>query len=71
VVHLAITFQAQQVTVRLSNPGPYGGPREGGEGLRTLERHLAAAWGPASRFTVAAAGPDRTLATLTFPWKQR
>jgi two-component system, LytTR family, sensor histidine kinase AlgZ len=61
---------ARTVTVQLGNPGPYGGPREGGEGLHTLERHLAAAWGPLAHFSIAADGPDRTLATLTFPWKE-
>jgi len=70
VVRLEVRFEAPRVTVLLSNPGPYGGPREGGEGLRTLERHLAAAWGTAAHFSIGAETPERTLATLSFPWKE-
>jgi signal transduction histidine kinase len=69
-IRLEAQLEPTEVILRLGNPGPYGGPREGGQGLKTLERHLAAAWGPEGHFSISADGPGRTLATLRFPRKE-
>ena len=51
----------------LENPGPFKGPREGSEGLPSLEKQLALAWGKAASVKVEAAGAERTRATLRIP----
>lgn len=50
----------------LSNPGPYRGPRPGSDGLPTLERRLALAYGAGARLVVGGAG-GRTVVELTLP----
>jgi hypothetical protein len=50
----------------IENPGPYRGRREGSDGLPTVERRLAAAYGRAANLTVRGIG-GRTRAELTLP----
>jgi hypothetical protein len=54
------------VTIELSNPGAFHGPREGGSGLPIVEKRLGLAYGRAARFAIAADG-DRTKVTLRLP----
>lgn len=42
--------------VEVRNPGPYRGPREGGEGLDLLRRRVELAWGGRGRFAIGGAG---------------
>jgi signal transduction histidine kinase len=54
----------------VENPGAYGGPRAGSEGLPTMERRLALSYGGAARFVIASVpdgGAARTRATLDLP----
>jgi LytS/YehU family sensor histidine kinase len=37
---VSIVEQAGEVTIAIENPGPYGGPRAGSDGLPTLVRQL-------------------------------
>jgi hypothetical protein len=64
---LTIERAPSQVQVHLENPGPFGGPRAGSDGLPTLERQLALATDGRARLAIGPAGTDRTRATLTFP----
>jgi len=64
---VSIVEQAGVVTIAIENPGPYGGPRAGSDGLPTLERQLHLATNGAASLSIAAAGPDRTRAQLIFP----
>lgn len=64
---VSIVEQADGVTIAIENPGPYGGPRAGSDGLPTLERQLHLATNGAASLSIAAAGPDRTRAQLIFP----
>lgn len=52
--------------IRIGNPGPFGGPRDGGEGLRLVRRRLQLAYGDEARFEIRTEG-DRTVATLELP----
>lgn len=51
--------------LRIENPGPFRGPREGGEGLALVRRRLALA-GPGWAFSIAGEG-DRTVARVQLP----
>jgi hypothetical protein len=53
------------VRVSLSNPGPFVGPRSGGEGLDLVTRRLALAV-PGGVFSITADG-DRTVASVILP----
>ena len=53
------------VCITLGNPGPFAGPREGGEGLRMVERRLALVYHHASFSIVEREG--RTVATVIVP----
>jgi two-component system, LytTR family, sensor histidine kinase AlgZ len=68
-ITLAVEAHDGGLTVRLSNPGPYRGPRQGSDGLPTLERRLALGYGGRARLEVgpAGAGADRTQAVLWLP----
>lgn len=71
LIILEVRASPTTVTVALENPGPFKGRRPGSDGLPTLEKHLELAFGPRARFDIAAAGPDRTRATLTFPLQEQ
>lgn len=67
VVRLAIdTTRAGSVALRISNPGAYKGPRDGGNGLPIVEKRLALAYGGAASFTIIADG-ERTSAEVRLP----
>jgi two-component system, LytTR family, sensor histidine kinase AlgZ len=63
MVSLSIRQVDDCVTIALSNPGSYHGPRIGGAGLSIVERRLRLSFGTSAAFTIAAAG-DRTVATI-------
>ncbi len=74
VVRFAITISESDgsaaggagVDVEISNPGPYAGPRPGGNGLPIVEKRLALAYGQAARFSIARDG-DRTRVSMRLP----
>ncbi|MEM9461919.1 MAG: histidine kinase [Myxococcota bacterium] len=55
-----------RLRLEVENPGPFGGEREGGEGLSQVRRRLAHAYGGSASLTVQARG-DRTLACIALP----
>ena len=65
-IRLHITHTATHAQIALENPGPYRGPRDGGEGLPTVHKRLALAYPGQARLTLEAS-PRGTLATLTLP----
>lgn len=52
--------------VRVENPGEYGGPREGGQGLVLARKRLAQMHGQGARVDIVGAA-GRTTVTMTFP----
>ena len=70
VVRLVVRADAAAVSVELSNPGPYGGPREGANGLAIVQKRLALAYGDEARFTIV--GEEaRTVVRVSLPRKPR
>jgi two-component system, LytTR family, sensor histidine kinase AlgZ len=67
LVQLSVAATADGVVIAVENPGTYGGPRAGSDGLPTLEKQLALATNGRARFSIGPAGDARTRATLTFP----
>ncbi|MBA3547233.1 MAG: sensor histidine kinase [Nannocystis sp.] len=65
-IRLSITHTAENATIELENPGPYRGPRDGGEGLPTVHKRLALAYPGRARLELRATDHG-TLATLTLP----
>lgn len=65
---LAAAPAGGRVRLRISNPGPYAGPRRGSDGLPTVKRRLALAYGDAASLAI---GPEpgalepRTFAELS------
>ncbi|MBF5041953.1 sensor histidine kinase [Aggregicoccus sp. 17bor-14] len=57
---------ASHVLLQLENPGPYRGPREGSDGLPTLQRRLALAYGGQATLRLEEQG-GRTCASLLLP----
>lgn len=56
--------------VRIGNAGAYGGPRDGGEGLKMVERRLALAFGRNATFRISDASDGegaRTIAEVVLP----
>ena len=54
------------LVLRLENPGPYRGPREGSDGLPTLRRRLQVAYEGRAALTLTQ-HEGRTRATLELP----
>ena len=52
--------------VSISNPGPFNGPRPGGEGLAMVEKRLSLSYGERARFHIGTDG-GRTVATVIVP----
>lgn len=52
------------ITITLSNPGAWRGPRDGGSGIPIVKKRLALAYGDAARLTIGAEGEARTAAVL-------
>ena len=65
-VRIVIVSTEGALRVTIENPGAFGGRREGGTGLATLERRLALTWGARATLRVEGEG-DRTRATLVVP----
>jgi len=63
-IHLVVKQQDDHLRLRLENPGPYRGPREGSSGLPTVVRRLFLAYGSKARFSIAAQGEQRTVAEI-------
>lgn len=66
-IDVAVTHEGAALTVRIENPGPFAGRRDGGSGLPTLERQLQVTYGSRARLWVSAAEGERTRATLVLP----
>ncbi|MCB9623507.1 MAG: histidine kinase [Sandaracinus sp.] len=66
VVRVAVRTSAQDVIVRVENPGAFGGPRVGGTGLPTLERRLALSFEGRAAWTITSVETG-TRAELRFP----
>jgi two-component system, LytTR family, sensor histidine kinase AlgZ len=65
-VRFSVKAGKSGITIRISNPGRYDGPREGGSGLPIVKKRLALAWGERASFAMRADG-DRCNAELTIP----
>lgn len=63
-ISLTVKKHDNQLRLRLENPGPYHGPREGSNGLPTVVRRLFLAYGGKARFSIGAAGERRTAAEI-------
>jgi hypothetical protein len=64
---LQISTKDGGTLIALENPGPYAGPRQGSEGLPTLERRLRLAYDGRAKLTVSGTGSARTRAELWLP----
>jgi signal transduction histidine kinase len=65
-IRFAVRQERGMLVVRVENPGPYRGPREGSDGLPTVERRLRQAFGDEGSFAIT--GSDgRTAAELVIP----
>jgi hypothetical protein len=65
-ITLAIRRVDDRVSIAVSNPGPYRGPRPGSDGIPTLERRLDLSYPQVATFRIAAVG-ERTVAELDLP----
>ncbi len=65
-LELTVRREAEELVVRLENPGLYAGPRPGSSGLPDLERRLALAYAGAATLRIGARG-ERTSAELRVP----
>ncbi|MBK8263704.1 MAG: histidine kinase [Nannocystis sp.] len=66
LTRLDVRAHEAHVEITLRNPGPYLGPRLGGEGLRMVHRRLALAYDGRAQLTLSADG-ESTLTELTLP----
>lgn len=65
-VRLRVVTEADRIRIELENPGPYAGPRPGSDGLPTLQRRLALAYGGAASLELKGEGAQ-TRAVLILP----
>jgi signal transduction histidine kinase len=65
-IRLRASKQRDRLCLRLENPGPYRGPREGSDGLPTVVRRLSLVYGTAAVLTIGALGTDRTVVEIAF-----
>lgn len=68
---LAIVKKNGGVEVAIDNPGFYKGPREGSDGLPTLERRLKLAYDGRARFEIESVDEGRTRAKVWFPPEEK
>ncbi len=61
-----VTRENGRMRVRLENPGPYKGPREGSDGLPMVKKRLALAYDGKAVFSIAGEG-DRTTVCVDVP----
>jgi len=64
---LTLKTEGSRLRVTLDNPGPYAGPREGSDGLPTVQRRLEVAYGREARLHIGAHGMDRTQVSVELP----
>ena len=72
VIRFSVVLEGVRLYARVENPGCYGGPRRGSDGLPTVERRLALAYGGEASLTIGAASRpdterDRTRVELALP----
>ena len=66
VVRISIEATEERVRITVENPGPYAGPRPGGQGVEMVRRRLRLTWGDDADLSLK--GIDgRTHATLDLP----
>jgi LytS/YehU family sensor histidine kinase len=70
-LQLTVRVEGAALVVTLENPGAFRGPREGSQGLPTLTRQLALAYGGDASLDVGPSGAERTRAVLHLPLKRR
>jgi two-component system sensor histidine kinase AlgZ len=68
-IRLDARREGPDVTLVLSNPGPFRGPRPGSDGLPTLRRRLALLYDGAAELTIQGAG-ERTQVRMRLPIRQ-
>ena len=66
VLRVAIADDGERLRVSIENPGRYGGPRPGSDGLPTVERRLRLAYGGQARLHIEGDG-SRTHVALDLP----
>ncbi|MCA9656999.1 MAG: histidine kinase [Myxococcales bacterium] len=65
-VRVEVALAGEGCTVTIRNPGRFTGRRPGGEGVPTIERRLALAYGGGASLTLEADG-DATVTTIVLP----
>lgn len=65
-VRFAVTGGAAGLTLTISNPGAFQGPRDGGSGLPIVRKRLALAYRDGATFSIRAEG-DRCTAVVVLP----
>ena len=58
---------AQGLKLEIENPGEYGGPRAGGQGLAMVQRRLELSYGDQASLEIAGVAGERTRVTLILP----
>jgi hypothetical protein len=66
LVQLTARLEGERLHVKIENPGAYGGPRAGSEGLPTARRRLDLAYGGSASIRIAGVG-DRTRVEIDLP----
>jgi len=66
VLWLSVQLADEGVQIELRNPGPYTGPRDGGEGVPMVRKRLSHAYGDTAQL-VLESDDKGTLARLTLP----
>jgi LytS/YehU family sensor histidine kinase len=61
VIRFAVRVAGDTASVTIANPGAYGGPRAGSEGLPTVERRLDLAYGGSAKIRIAGDGVSTTV----------
>lgn len=56
----------RKMCIRISNPGPFSGPRSGGEGLAMVHKRMTISYGEHGHFSIVEDN-ERTVATLILP----
>ena len=69
VVVLHVRAAGGDAVVTVTNPGPLGGPREGGAGLASVERRLRLAYGDGVKATLTSTN-GTTTASVTVPARE-
>ena len=64
---LTLKSDGGYLRMTLDNPGAYGGPRDGSEGLPTIQRRLELAYAGEARLIIGKHGADGTRAEIDLP----